>query len=156
MRIDAAHRVLCWEDIDLWILRDPEDNGGRDHLAMQVLLRFHKGQNKEIVPTWFPFVEESLPILCPISHLLGKALAEGAVKMHGYDRAEVFFNTKLSIRAVKIEWKTEFLHKPVFRKTVESVEGPTKSDEPLMAKSFDNNSDNLGKGAGLSPSAPLV
>jgi len=70
---------------------------------MQVLLRFHKGHNKEIVPTWYPFVEERLPILCPISHLLAKALAEGVIKQDGYNRAEVFFNTKLSIRAVKVK-----------------------------------------------------
>jgi hypothetical protein len=32
-------------------------NGGQDYLAMRVLLRFYKGENKEIVPTWFSFVE---------------------------------------------------------------------------------------------------
>jgi len=148
-RTDAAYKVLCWEDIDLWILHDPEGDGGRDRLTMQVLLRFHKGHNKEIVPTWYPFVEEKLPVLCPISHLLAKALAEGAIRQDGYDRAEAFFHTKLSIRAVKVEWKTEFLHKLVFCKTVESFEGPTKSDEPLTAEAFDNNSDTLGKEAGL-------
>jgi hypothetical protein len=44
-------KVLCWEDIDLWILRYPDGNGGRDRLAMHVLLRWHKGENKKIVPT---------------------------------------------------------------------------------------------------------
>lgn len=44
-------KVLCWEDIDLWILRDPEGNSGRDRLAIQILLRYHKGENKKIVPT---------------------------------------------------------------------------------------------------------
>jgi len=56
-------------------------NGGRDRLAMQVLLRFHKGQNKEIVLTWFPFVEEKLPLLCPISKLLAKAILEGGRRL---------------------------------------------------------------------------
>lgn len=27
-------KVLCWENIDFWIIRDPERNGGRDRLAM--------------------------------------------------------------------------------------------------------------------------
>jgi len=81
-------------------------NGGRDYLAMQVLLRLHKGHNREIVPTWFPFVEEKLPLLCPISKLLAKALAEGVVDMPGYGtRAEPYFNTKLNMLAVHIPWK---------------------------------------------------
>lgn len=50
-------KVLCWEDIELWILRDPEGNGGRDRLAMQVLLRYHKGEKNKRVPTTFIFVE---------------------------------------------------------------------------------------------------
>jgi hypothetical protein len=149
-RTEAQYKVLCWEDIDLWILHDPMRNGGRDYLAMQVLLRFHKGHNKEIVPTWFPFVEEKLPLLCPISKLLAKAISEGVVDLSGYDTcAEPYFNTKISMPAVYIPWKKEFWHKPVFRKTVESVEGPIKSDEPLGAKPFDDNSEKLGKAGGF-------
>lgn len=149
-RTEPVYKVLCWEDIDLWILRDPMGTGGRDHLAMQVLLRFHKGHNKEIVPTWFPFVEEKLPLLCPISKLLAKALAEGVVDKPGYDnQAEPYFSTKLNMPAVHIPWKKEFWHKPVFRRTVEDVEGPRKSDEPLTAAMFDNSSENLGRLAGL-------
>lgn len=117
---------------------------------MQVLLRFHKNHNNEIVPTWFPFVEEKLPVLCPLTHILAKALAEGVIDQSGYDtRAEPFFGTKLGIRAMYIPWKKEFWHKPVFRRTVESVEGPVKSDEPVTADMFDNNSNNLGAAAGF-------
>ena len=43
----------------------------------------------------------------------------------------------------------EFWHKPVFRKTIESVGGPLKSDDPLTVHSFDNNSGRLGKAARL-------
>jgi hypothetical protein len=50
---------------------------------------------------------------------------------------------------VRIPWKKEFWHKPVFRKTVESVEGPIKSDEPLKAKAFDDDSEKLGKAGGF-------
>lgn len=149
-RTKAQYKVLCWEDIKLWILQDPMGNGGRDRLAMQVLLRFHKGENKEIVPTWYPFVEEKLPLLCPISKLLAKAVSEGVVDMPGYDTcAEPYFDTKLGISSVYIPWKKEFWHKPVFRKTIESVEGPKKSDEPLSASAFENNSENLGQVAGF-------
>ncbi|RYO79253.1 hypothetical protein DL764_010035 [Monosporascus ibericus] len=51
--------------------------------------------------------------------------------------------------AIKIEWKTEFLHKLVFQKTVEGFEGPLKLDEPLTKDIFDNSSDKLGKAAGF-------
>ncbi|KAI0122056.1 hypothetical protein F4814DRAFT_438190 [Daldinia grandis] len=140
-RTDAQYKVICWEDIDLWILHDPMRNGGRDHLAMQVLLRFHKGHNKEIVSTWFSFIEEKL---------LAKAISEGVIDLAGYDtRAELYFGTNISIPAVYIPWKNEFWHKPVFRKTVKSVEGPIKSDEPLKEKAFDDNSERLGKVRGL-------
>ncbi|KAI1207667.1 uncharacterized protein F4807DRAFT_173788 [Annulohypoxylon truncatum] len=149
-RAEAQRKVLCWEDIDLWILHDPMRDGSRDRLAMQILLRFHKGHNKEMVPTWFPFVEEKLPLLCPISKLLAKAISEGVVDLAGYDtRAEPYFNTKIGMPAVHIPWKKQFWHKPVFRATVESFEGPVKSDEPLKAKRFDDNSEQLGKAAGF-------
>lgn len=67
---DPRLKVLCWEDIDLWILRDPDGNGGRDRLAMKVLLRYHKGGNNKIVPTYYIFIEEALPTLCPIAHII--------------------------------------------------------------------------------------
>lgn len=149
-RTDPTYKVLCWEDIRLLILHDPMGNGGRDCLSMQVLLRFHKGHNKEIVPTEFGFVEEKLPLLCPISKLLAKALAEDVVDMHGYDTGpEPYFNTKLSMPAAHIRWKKEFWHKPVFRRTVESLGGPRKSDEPMTKDMFDKRSARLGEVAGL-------
>ena len=44
-------KVLCWENIDCWILHDPMGNDGRDHLTMQVPLRFYKGHNKQVIHT---------------------------------------------------------------------------------------------------------
>ncbi len=68
----------------------------------------------------------------------------------GYDiYAESYFNTKLGTSAMYIPWKKEFLYKPVFRKTVESVEGPVKLDEPLTIDTFNNNSGNLRIVTGL-------
>jgi hypothetical protein len=115
---DLRLKVLCWEDIDFWILRDLEGNGGRDCLAMQVLLRYHKGENNKIVPTWHISIEAVLPALCPIIYNLAKTLAEGVIANEGYwARSEPFFTTKLNKRALKIRWKKEWLYKPVFRKT---------------------------------------
>ncbi|KAK4205928.1 hypothetical protein QBC37DRAFT_381600 [Rhypophila decipiens] len=74
----AKLKVLCWEDIDFWILRDPDGNGGRDRLAMQVLLRYHKGENNDT------FIEEILAVMCPVAHILTKALAESVIANEGY------------------------------------------------------------------------
>ncbi|KAM4058677.1 hypothetical protein HRG_006369 [Hirsutella rhossiliensis] len=43
---DPKLKVLCWGDIDVWILRDPERDGGRDRPAMQrktrdVIYKYH-------------------------------------------------------------------------------------------------------------------
>ncbi|GKT43005.1 uncharacterized protein ColSpa_03186 [Colletotrichum spaethianum] len=101
-------KVLCWEDIDLWIIRDPDGNGGRDHLAIQILLRWHKGENKKLVSTWYIFVEEKLPALCPVANILAKALAEGVIANEEYqDKVKPFFNTKLNQKAVRVRWKPE-------------------------------------------------
>ncbi|EEU40131.1 uncharacterized protein NECHADRAFT_76100 [Fusarium vanettenii 77-13-4] len=138
-------RVLCWEDIDFWILRDPERNGGRARLAMQVL---HKGENKKIVPTWFTFIGEDMPALCPVSHVLAKALAEGEIDAPGYQTtAEPFFSTKLNQPSIQIKWKREWLHGPVFRRTLDDL--GIKSNEPLTAGTFDSHSIRLGVAMGL-------
>ncbi|KAK0722950.1 hypothetical protein B0T26DRAFT_772136 [Lasiosphaeria miniovina] len=76
-------KVLYLEDIDLWILRDPERNGGRDRL-------------------------EKLPVLYPITHILTRALAEGVIANEGYQtNVDSFFAIKLNKRALKIRWKKE-------------------------------------------------
>ncbi len=94
-------QLLCWEDVDLWILHDPAGKG-RDRLAMQVLLRWHKGANRQVVPTWYLLIEEGLPILCLITHILAKALAEGVINDEGYQTtAGPFFATNLSKSAVE-------------------------------------------------------
>lgn len=121
------YKVLCWEDITLRILPDPENNGGRDVLAMDVLLRFHKGHNNETVPTNYHFIEEPYPLLCPIVHILRKACAEGVIDwdaLHidasGMDIdiiVDKFFRTKISEPSVEVPWKKKYLHTPVFRRT---------------------------------------
>lgn len=69
-------------------------NSGQEYPAMQVILRFRKGHNKEIATTWFPFVKGKLPLLCPISKLLAKGISEGIVDLSGYD--EPYFVTNIN------------------------------------------------------------
>ncbi|KAI8723207.1 hypothetical protein NCS52_00176100 [Fusarium sp. LHS14.1] len=140
--------VLCWEDIDFGILRNSERNGGRDRLAIQALLRWHKGENKEIVPIWFTVIEEDIPALCPVTHVLAKALAEGVIDAPGYQtRAEPFFSTKLNHPSIEIKWKWEWLHRPVFQRILDAL--GTQSREPLTAGTFNSYSIPLEAAMGL-------
>lgn len=41
---------------------DPEEDG-EDRLSMQILFRFHQGDNKEVRPVMFLFVEEKLALI---------------------------------------------------------------------------------------------
>ncbi|KAM3543202.1 hypothetical protein ARSEF1564_003919 [Beauveria bassiana] len=144
-------QLLCWEDINFYILRDPSGNHGRDRLVMTVLLQWHKGHNKNVVPTWFPLVEEDIPALCPVTYILTKAIAEGVIANEGYKkRAEPFFNTKLSRKAAFIEWKPERMHKPVFRSTINAL--GEKSDSAQTTHIFHERSRALGKEMGLKDS----
>jgi hypothetical protein len=43
------HKALCYEDIILWIVKDPK-RGGRDVLAMEVHFRHHKGADNKPKP----------------------------------------------------------------------------------------------------------
>ena len=43
------YKALCYEDICLWIVRNPK-RGGRDLLAMEVYLRHHKGADNKPKP----------------------------------------------------------------------------------------------------------
>jgi len=72
----------------------------------------------------------------PLSHHLAKTLAESVIAIEGYQtKADPFFATKLTKRAaLKIRWKKEWLHKPVFRKT-NKVSKEESELEELCAKS---------------------
>ncbi|KAJ2903748.1 hypothetical protein MKZ38_009400 [Zalerion maritima] len=117
---------------ECWICGETDERtmgDGKDRFAMQVFFRFHKGENKEIRPTIFLFVEENLPLICPISSIIAKALAEGVIES-GFDCAEKFFSTKLALPAVQIYWKREFWH-------------------PLKRSAYDYRTDKLGEAVGL-------
>jgi hypothetical protein len=89
--------------INLWILHDPMGDGGRDRLAMQVVLRFHKSHNKEITPPGSPSSRRRGPVLCPPSHLLAKALAEGSLTwLVMTPKAGPSFNTRIGMPTVYI------------------------------------------------------
>ncbi|RFU28318.1 hypothetical protein B7463_g8023, partial [Scytalidium lignicola] len=87
-------KALCYEDIELWIVQNPKP-GGRDLLAMEVFLRNHKGVNNKPKLTIFLFRENDLPILCPISHLIARAIRDDAILADDWNDPEKFFKTDL-------------------------------------------------------------
>ncbi|KAE8440383.1 hypothetical protein EG329_008182 [Mollisiaceae sp. DMI_Dod_QoI] len=146
------YKALCYEDIRLWIVQNPK-RGERDLLAMEVSLRHHKGMDNKPKPTTFLFRENPLPILCPISHLLARAIRDDAILVDGYTSAEPFFATDLRaerVKAMKVHWKPEWLKRPVFRRSVWTVNGWVKSKfEPMPYSTYTFYISRLGRDSGL-------
>ncbi|RFU29061.1 hypothetical protein B7463_g7279, partial [Scytalidium lignicola] len=145
-------KALCYEDICLWIVKNPK-KGERDVLAMEVFLRHHKGVDNKPKPTTFLFRENALPILCPISHLLTRAIRDDAILVDGYTSAEPFFSTNLrgqKMRAMKVHWKAEWLKRPVFCRSALTVNGWVKSKtEPMTYQTYAFYINRLGRDTGF-------
>ncbi|KAJ8058423.1 hypothetical protein OCU04_012612 [Sclerotinia nivalis] len=146
------YKALCYEDICLWIVQNPRPMG-RDLLAIEVHLRHHKGVDNKPKFTTFLFRENSLPILCPISHILTRAIRDDAILVDGYTSAEPFFTTDLGgqgMKAIKVHWKLEWLKRPIFRRSVRSANGWVKSKtEPMSYSTYAFYIDRLGKDTGF-------
>ncbi|KAM3562091.1 hypothetical protein MY1884_001997 [Beauveria asiatica] len=147
--IMRLHKALCYEDIVLWIVRDP-NSGGRDVLAMEVLFRHHKGVDNKPKPTIFLFRENPLPILCPISHILARAIRDNAVDVDGFTHATPFFSTEIGRAATKVNWKTSMLKTPVFRRSVRSAAGgwEKSSTDPMKYSAYAFYLDRIGSDLG--------
>ncbi|KAM0310589.1 hypothetical protein ACHAO8_007955 [Botrytis cinerea] len=97
---------------------------------MEVHLRYHKGVDNKPKLTTFLFRKNSLSILCPISHILTRAVRDDAILVDGYTSAEPFFTADLGgqgMKAMKVHWKLEWLKGPIFRRSVRSTNGWVKS-----------------------------
>ncbi|KAJ6437937.1 cell cycle control protein cwf16 [Purpureocillium lavendulum] len=142
------HKALCYEDIVLWIVQDP-NKAGRDVLAMEVLFRHHKGADKKPKPTVFLFRENPLPILCPIAHILARAIRDDAVQVDGYRHASPFFTSNIRKQAAKVNWKPSILKTPVFRRSVRTPAGWVKSDtDPMKYSAYAFYLDRIGSDLG--------
>ncbi|PVH69879.1 hypothetical protein DL98DRAFT_578123 [Cadophora sp. DSE1049] len=150
--VKRQYKALCYEDICLWIVQNPK-RGERDVLAMEVHLQNHKGVDNKPKPTTFLFRENPLPILCPISHILARAIRDNAILVDGYTSAEPFFATDLgsqNVKAMKVHWKPEWLKQPVFRRSVWTTNGWVKSKtEPMAYSKYAFYLNRLGRDAGF-------
>ncbi|KJZ69082.1 hypothetical protein HIM_11532 [Hirsutella minnesotensis 3608] len=142
------HKALCYEDIVLWVVPDP-NKGGRDVLAMEVFFRHHKGADNKPKPTVFLFRENPLPILCPISHILARAIRDGAMEVDGLQHAAPLFSN-LCKRATKVNWRPSILKTPVFRRSVRTtVGGWVKSaTDPMKYSTYAFYLDRIGSDLG--------
>ncbi|KID73434.1 FluG domain-containing protein, partial [Metarhizium brunneum ARSEF 3297] len=142
------HKALCYEDIVLWIVQDPNQRG-RDVLAMEVFFRYHKGADRKPKPTIFLFRENPLPILCPISHLLARAISDDAIEVGGFHHAAPLFSSHIRRKAIKVHWKPSVLKKPVFRRSVRTATGWLKSEtEPMKYSAYAFYLDRIGSDLG--------
>jgi len=142
------HKALCYEDTVLWIVKDPK-NPGRDALAMEVHFRHHKGADNKPKPTIFLFRENPLPILCPISHILARAIRDDAIQVNGFTTARPFFFTNIRKTATKVHWKPSKLKTPIFRRSVRTAAGWVKSDtDPMKYSAYAFYLDRIGAGLG--------
>ncbi|KAL3957291.1 hypothetical protein ACCO45_007869 [Purpureocillium lilacinum] len=142
------HKALCYEDIVLWIVQDP-NKAGRDVLAMEVLFRHHKGADKKPKPTVFLFRENPLPILCPIAHILARAIRDDAVEVGGFRHASPFFTSNIRRQAVKVNWKPSMLKTPIFRRSVRTAAGWLKSaTDPMKYSAYAFYLDRIGSDLG--------
>ncbi|KAI9761437.1 MAG: hypothetical protein M1840_001950 [Geoglossum simile] len=85
---------------------------------MEVYLQRHKVVDNRPKPTAFLFRENTLPILCAISHILTRAIRDDAIIVDDCTSTEPFFTTDLrgqNMEAVEMHWKPEWLKHPVFR-----------------------------------------
>ncbi|KAL9107289.1 MAG: hypothetical protein Q9187_008450, partial [Circinaria calcarea] len=146
-------KALCYEDIRLWFVQN-SSLGERDLLAMEITLAHHKGADKKPKPTPFLFHQESLPTLCPISHILALAINDNAIQVDGYTHAQPFFTSQLRdpTKAVLVHWKLEKLKVPIFRQAVRTrtFDGlATSEHKALRYLTFAFYLDHLGWAAGF-------
>ncbi|KAH7258062.1 hypothetical protein BKA59DRAFT_471345 [Fusarium tricinctum] len=120
IEIVRKYKALCYEDLTLWIVKDPTK----------------KGLDNKPKPTVFLFREYLLPILCSI--------------IDGYSFAELFFSTQLGKDAVKVCWKPLKLKSPVFRKSVRIDEGGWEKSpiEPMKYATYAFYLDRIGRDLG--------
>ena len=102
--------------------------------------------------TTFLFHEETLPILCPVAHILAMAIKDDAIKVDGYTRAEPFFESNLQNpkKAVLVHWKPKMLKIPIFRQAVRGTDGLMQSRyKALRYSTYNFYLDRLGWATGF-------
>jgi Protein of unknown function (DUF3435) len=94
----------------------------------------HLSRINQLYSTIFFFTEVDNPILCPITHLVSLALADGAFLAPSLTTPELVFEHKVwgPVVCTPLDWKPEKLKTPIFRQYERPVDGCTESLEDAL------------------------
>ncbi|KAK3897428.1 hypothetical protein C8A05DRAFT_47960 [Staphylotrichum tortipilum] len=122
-------KALCYEDILLTVVRDPDTH--RDVHVLVVKLIHHKGEDRKPKPTIYFLLSSDLLIFCVVTHIVGLALDDNAFDSPHLTSAERVFGVKNQAPAqcTPLRWKKAWLKKPVFRR----VDGSGVSPDEALA-----------------------
>ncbi|KFA45515.1 hypothetical protein S40293_10335, partial [Stachybotrys chartarum IBT 40293] len=83
-------------------------------------------------------------------HFLARVIRDDVIDADGFTSAEPFFSTSISKVATRVAWKSYWLKRPVFRKSVRTAtKGWEKSKaEPMKYATYAFYLDRIGKGLG--------
>ncbi|RYP74213.1 hypothetical protein DL771_003146 [Monosporascus sp. 5C6A] len=146
-------KALCYEDLLLTVVRDPETS--KDVHILAVKLIHHKGEDRKPKP--------NVLIFCPVTHIVGLALDDNAFASPHLTNAERVFTVKNQAPAqcTPLRWKDDWLKKPISRQVDSSGVSPDEAllyhtlREDLKHQSLEACSVHLrrGPGGGSAPDA---
>ena len=88
-------------------------------------------------------------MLCPISHLLARAIRDDAIEVDGFNHAAPLFSTRIGRKANKVHWKPSVLNMPLFRRSIRTAAGWVKSKtEPMRYSTYAFYLDRIGSELG--------
>ncbi|KAI9763324.1 MAG: hypothetical protein M1840_000589 [Geoglossum simile] len=149
--VKGSNKVLCYKDIELTILRNPE-LGKRDVLVMGVTLLHTKGGQGQKKPKTYLFHEDTNLVFCPITLFLALAFADKAFAAPGLTSPEQLFALKVlpGLHEQRLPWKESILNVPVFRRSIRSEDGIRVSpNQALPYFDFHYSLKQLGRATGF-------
>ncbi|KAK4096626.1 hypothetical protein N658DRAFT_501359 [Parathielavia hyrcaniae] len=131
-------KALCYEDIQLMVVRHPET--GEDVLVMAIRLAHHKGADNKPKPTIFFFTPTRRLIFCFISVIVSLAVHDGAFAASKFTSVREVFQHKNRgpVKCTPFRWKEEWLKRPVFRRLDDSI-AEKDSDESSSESESDGS-----------------
>lgn len=95
-------KVLCYEDITLWIVQNPKP-GGRDLLAMEVFLRHHKGADNKPKPYDLPpTLSNYIDTAANLSLFIGQSSCSARMISRSYVRSLILW---LGLSGTMLYWR---------------------------------------------------
>ncbi|OJD22154.1 hypothetical protein ACJ73_06498 [Blastomyces percursus] len=148
----GSNDALCYKDIVLRVIPNP-DQPVRHILGMEVSLLFMKGKRDKSAPTTYIFHERDDNLaLCPISHFLALAPADGAFEAQGINSVEDVFRIRVQAprNSLQLRWKQSMLNVLIFCRAMHTTEGVRISpDRTLPYDTSNQYLQRLGRNAGF-------